>query len=91
MADYTPGPWEVRPDMSVEDTETGTTIAAFCEEANARLIAAAPDLLAVLEAVQDGMGSWSACPVCSAGHGDTHADYCEYRLVIAAIAKARGE
>lgn len=84
MNDYTPGPWEVRPDMSVEDTETGTTIAAFCEEANARLIAAAPDLLAALEAVMQHFDPWSMPESASQPMR-------AYEDARAAIAKALGE
>ncbi len=67
MTEHTPGPWIKRPDVYSEmiciTTETkmiaqlpgpdGTDIAEKEQLANAHLIAAAPDLLAALEQVQD--------------------------------------
>lgn len=54
----------------------GSTMAAFNQDANARLIAAAPDLLAALEKIADGYGPQ---------HGS---QYCR-EMALAAIAKAR--
>lgn len=97
MAEHTPGPWhlEVEADAlhvysPVEEvlhfTDAGwdeSTRATF--EANARLIAAAPDLLAALE---DALSCVAICP----DHGvvpGARAD--RYDAARAAIAKAKGE
>lgn len=62
--------------------------------ANARLIAAAPDLLAALEAVEwiavpAGYGSFDLeCPWCDMRKSSGHTDDCQRQT---AIAKARGE
>ncbi len=50
-ATHTPGPWEVvqeRDYLNIQETKTNLIVAQFCSvsEANARLIAAAPKLLA---------------------------------------------
>lgn len=64
------------------------------DEANAYLIAAAPDLLAVLKSVEwSGLtdaeegGLSDACPCCDAEEGDGHHDGCK---LAAALAKAEG-
>ena len=55
MSNHTPGPWMARQmfsgswDIAAEDGD-GSTIARTKDEANALLIAAAPDLLALCEA-----------------------------------------
>ena len=54
MAEHTPGPWRVRYHKSVPDQVAAVMsdhelICAIYGEANARLIAAAPELLAALE------------------------------------------
>jgi hypothetical protein len=57
VADYTPGPWHVgASDRDVYDVD-GEPI-AFVNAPNARLVAAAPDLLAALE---DAVGALDAC------------------------------
>lgn len=93
---YTPGPWRVNgPQLSgtisVTSAHDGAVAVmiqhevegrAFPTEANARLIAAAPDLLAALESVLKHFDPWSM----PGSDGE--------RVVIearAAIAKARGE
>lgn len=60
MSKHTPGPWKcgqesVDPEWWIVTIEGGLIVANvnahFCQEANARLIAAAPDMLAVLKQV----------------------------------------
>lgn len=100
---HTPGPWvynrtlvEVRYDDGGEYPFTVCTMPCWTDEykcernANARLIAAAPDLLAALEAaVECGM-----VPVSSASEGGANRYSDQVRVadaIRAAIAKARGE
>jgi hypothetical protein len=63
---HTPGPWEVNDRWYIGKPDTGTFAEVMCcrgvkaedeaqHEANARLIAAAPDLLQVLESIRDEM------------------------------------
>lgn len=58
MSKHTPGPWEVGAGHEVRQVQTGNTL-AYCEmerlpwAANARLIAAAPAMLAVLQGIVD--------------------------------------
>lgn len=74
------------------DPSRGTTILAFmgCEvdsattEANARIMAAAREMVAALEGVQD---DWGCC--CRYPNSSTHSGDC--RAVAAVLAKARGE
>ena len=80
---HTPGPWAIEPDALGESsivTDNGGTIADVYgrNPANARLIAAAPDLLAALQAVAD---YWAG--------GDVPADI--DAAMRAAIAKATGK
>ena len=97
---HTPGPWSLKDcgyKFIVSKTGDGyitrdvcrmdgSTMAAFAQEANARLIAAAPDLLAVVKQMQ------SALSRCFGAHapdeGDRHRALAQAR---AAIAKATGE
>jgi len=83
---HTPGPWRasiyciwggINGDTYVAGTQTA--IGADAQEANARLIAAAPELLEALEAV---VACWN--------HHDVGKAYVE-DLARAAIAKAKGE
>ena len=86
MADRTPGPWEVAPDRwwavrSIQDQKTIVSAAVAGrsmeeELANARFIAAAPDLLEALEKIVLEFE----------GYASDGLD-----LAIAAIAKAEGE
>ena len=47
---YTPGPWIVRPDLSIETGQSGITVAGLVDmPADARLIAAAPAMYALLK------------------------------------------
>lgn len=76
---HTPGPWTVgdTPAIVYDDNACEVAIATFNQEsfeANARLIAAAPELLAALEA-------WVDCEIAS--------QEC-FKLSRAAIAKATG-
>jgi hypothetical protein len=89
---HTPGPWEATETVVkakhggvVARTEYAGNADGGSERANARLIAAAPDMLAVLEAVQwgeqDGSGvSW--CPHCHHIYGG-HTPPCIVRVAIA--------
>lgn len=91
MANHTPGPWAVNPfQAQVDAFNTGTPL-PVCQLlwptdvrseaetfANARLIAAAPDLLEACEAAEQWLAGWaSASPYIA--------------QLQAAIAKARGE
>lgn len=62
------------------------------QEENARLIAAAPELLEALEAIRREP---QGCPMCDAGvlrnKDKNHWPDCPYEMARAAIAKARGE
>jgi len=82
MSEHTPGPWETSKDavpvgitqITVYEESSGQRVAtAFQNEANARLIAAAPELLEVLRMICDA-GIALADPIESA--------------MLAAIAKA---
>ena len=63
-------------------------------EANARLIAAAPDLLALVEQVEwlevdEGLqGDFDMCPICYGIRQEGHADGCKLQ---ATLARVRGE
>jgi len=112
---YTPGPWHVDGTPGYEALEVvarGRRVARALyghgsedneADANARLIAAAPDLLAALEAVEWARTCETAthpvtgeiayiyptiCPWCKARMQMGHYDDCQRQ---AAIAKARGE
>lgn len=89
-AQHTPGPWTARPEdnyrrAEVTWNERGDPIAEVFgpsrdqRQANARLIAAAPDLLKALRAVMGGQ---------IGGQPDMDAE--RFRLARAAIAKAEG-
>ena len=60
MSAHTPGPWHYKPHVAdsnymlifcSSDQHEGDNLRGYCGEANARLIAAAPDLLAALKAI----------------------------------------
>lgn len=98
---HTPGPWAAEP-MTGRGAwikaENGTWTALSCgdtdleAEANARLIAAAPELLAAVKALEwSGEREWSdgksgpACPWCDAAQGeDLHLPSCPVGNAIAA-------
>jgi hypothetical protein len=51
-ATHTPGPWVVRPDLSIETGQSGITIAGLVDmPADAHLIAAAPAMYEALQMV----------------------------------------
>ena len=58
---HTPGPWHLGYNKHDASIHNGVTIASVCDDAthwkaNARLIAAAPDLLAALELIHSNAG-----------------------------------
>lgn len=91
----TPGPWFIDPDAppfpggiegiaiaaTVDGKKLGLCLAGFKTPANARLIAAAPDLLAACETVRRGLGF---------PHGNELPDWQMREVLDAAIAKVRG-
>lgn len=68
---------------------TDQNIPAFEYEANAQLIAAAPDLLAALEDIVACIDDGSRCDLCQMSSG--HTSDCPMPVAKAAIAKARGQ
>ena len=98
-AQHTPGPWAVEdnpwggtPHVRTDRrrllrmlAENNQQIAEA--EANARLIAAAPDLLAALEAVTAAVDADYTCGLC--GEEGEHAPICLVYVLRAAIRKAR--
>ena len=111
MVAHTPGPWEyfeldppercigcVRRDFGhflIPDGH-GNGECALYTKADARLIAAAPDLLAALGAIaaQEWTGKSlgdPCCPFCEAGQKGGHWSGCVMFKVHAVIAKAKGE
>jgi len=73
----------------------GTTISPDEAEANAHLIAAAPDLLEAAQAAIEILDGFWRCPYC--GHAEDtairpmpHTNTCYFPGLIAAIAKATG-
>ncbi len=52
MSKHTKGPWKTKELMVYAEDGNGVTIASVNSEANARLIAAAPELLAACEEAQ---------------------------------------
>ena len=93
-ARHTPGPWRAMPDGAIQKDAampTGAAVIAYTRHAdektmraNARLIAAAPDLLAALRLLLDGLQTYAPEFL----HGLPKADY--IRAARAAIAKAEG-
>lgn len=92
MSEHTPGPWEAvgynAEQWVVYTNARIQTITDILSESDARLIAAAPDLVAALEAMIDGTSCVQYGPACEA-----HGGYwpCPQLAARAAIAKARGE
>lgn len=106
MSEHTPGPWVYQyfPEedtwcigypgvdgmiaMAVPNEHLPTAVSA---EANARLIAAAPDLLEACELIADWCDEYGeehgVCLFC----GPRHADNCPLNTINAATAKAKGE
>jgi len=84
MSTHTPGPWKarIRRQGSHVTGPDGFSVAHVGTDANARLIAAAPDLLEACRL---------ACLVMAKGNGLSYADRREaHEAVIAAIHKAEG-
>lgn len=100
-AKFTPGPWTALPQCQVSDWVDIVTVidgraslpfAAckhFNEVANGRLIAAAPDMLALLVEI-DAAYSKNGRTLPPAPQDDQHDPYTVWRKVRAAIAKAEG-
>lgn len=66
MSEHTPGPWQIVNNRPLEIfDENGTPIARMRvvdgEEANAKLIARAPEMLAELERVKKDFDEWLNC------------------------------
>ena len=88
---HTPGPWTVESDRTTVSMAHQAVIVAPAPDgasreemrANARLIAAAPDLLRALERI--------AVYPCNCPHDSLPGDECESCIARAAIAKAKGE
>lgn len=66
MSKHTPGPWRYKPHsvdgnymliFCSDDSSEGDNLRGYCGEANARLIAAAPDLLGALKAAEQAMSN----------------------------------
>lgn len=70
--------------MTMPDSTTGRSIATEQDYANARLIAAAPELLAALE-VAEGVVDWA---LSNGAHPGVRA---AHLMILAAINKAKGE
>lgn len=90
VSTHTPGPWHVRNDGSVGSVQRGGMVVAQpCIEpknqgdqaANARLIAAAPELLDALEGMREALAECE---------GWTQDQQSAYGKALAAISKARG-
>ncbi len=103
MSDHTPGPWEVvdsQPRPLRVDGPSGRPIAlivdtpgADVDRANARLIAATPEMLAALRAFVEAADAWAREEAgAETFYGGTFdgAPETPYRLARDAIAKAEG-
>lgn len=100
MSTHTPGPWEVSystnfPDQQTVQAEGSDRILALIDRAdeqdyaNARLIAAAPDLLSVLKEAMRPVENW-ACNCEINGEGGNTPAHVALRHIREAIAKAEG-
>lgn len=94
---HTPGPWTISNAIKTAINSSGKHVAMVNfgigisneeHNANVALIAAAPDLLAALEAVEWFGGLGDVCPKCRQRKPKGHADDCQLAL---ALAKARSE
>lgn len=89
---HTPGPWTVYKNEPLDGSRhvalgskyERAIVAGKSATANARLIAAAPDLLAACEAAIDGIEEWN-------DFAETDKIEEAVALLVAAIAKAKGE
>lgn len=94
---HTPGPWAV--DLHLITTADGETLVAKAStdrslarvEANARLIAAAPDLLAALESLDAARGHTFHKPAGQKGFDAVVIPRDIFDAAIAAIARATGQ
>jgi hypothetical protein len=104
VSGHTPGPWTVYDDFYIKVDRPGYIGGSHAEvkscdavppqnrdehKANARLMAAAPDLLAALKAVECiTQGGFDFCPCCEYVQGAGHRVDCQ---LAAALAKAEGK
>ena len=101
---HTPGPWKVdknhkgfvdiRRDVDSYTSDIATVWDFYAKNyrSNARLIAAAPDMLAALEEVMGELDvEGLPCPLCGGSAASGHKYNCLWHVVNAAIQKARGE
>lgn len=103
---FTKGPWRVVFDeLSGKNLITGvgeggireqiaTTEPLLVEsDANARLMATAPDMLAILKEIEEDYGYFGDADNCECGDNgiDTRGKVCEHRRVRAVIARAEGK
>lgn len=101
MSQHTPGPWRIRAErykfIRIETALSGIAGLDTIDGegmANARLIAAAPDLLAALEAmvaVHDKPCRFDHNGYCQSHYLDHQVDGCLVQIARDAIKKARGE
>ena len=83
---YTPGPWIVRPDLSIETGQSGITVAGLVDmPADARLIAAAP---AMYEALKGMVSMYDSLNKSNKHDGACPCYHCQAR---AALAQAEGK
>jgi len=88
MNRYTPGPWEVRGQYIIGNELGGFVCTWSGRSANAHLIAAAPDMLAMLEELE-----WSGandqydyfCLVCDRLRHEGHAEDCTFSNLLKRI------
>jgi hypothetical protein len=99
LPDFTPGPWRVEgagpnPNMGMWFVEGRTNVASYCTKADARLIAAAPDLLEALLVLKSAFAAFTedANWAASALQVDTIRQVNDAPFVVnRAIAKALGD
>jgi hypothetical protein len=100
MTQHTPGPWKSEEVMGGARAIHGADCTRIAEMygpgdrddivADARLIAAAPRLLAALEAI-NRMETSRYCPICGTVARTCAKKRCPWREALAAIREARGE
>ena len=95
MSEHTPGPWEAREDYDstwwvVQSGPAQDLAIHDLSEANARLIAAAPDMLEALKMIASRMFHTLKCAAKVEPESEEECD-CDHIFASAAIAKARGE
>jgi hypothetical protein len=98
---HTPGPWSYSAEGNYmriylhglgrkDKVKGGDSLCGWCGEANARLIAAAPEMLEALVEVKGELENHPYCPLCG-NIQENHRHNCVARLIQAALKKARGE